>query len=263
MRERNILIALCMIIVSSCEKIINVDLNTNNPKLIVEANVTDQPGPYQVSLSHSVNYYDANNFPVVTGAHINITDNAGNSESLFEITPGKYQTQSLQGVDGRTYTLSIVTTDGNQYSAVSTMPAFVPIDSINFVPNRDSTTFRVICKFKDPEGELNYYKLQLSSNDTMGLDTTRVRIIADGFADGQELSLTYRTRLILGDTVSIRLESIDKVTYDFYRTLPNVEGGLESFASAPPANPVTNLSNGALGYFSAHSLSAVTTTVHY
>jgi hypothetical protein len=120
----------------------------------------------------------------------------------------------------------------------------------------------VICKFKDPEGVLNFYKLQLSSNDTLGLDSTDIRILADGFADGQELSLTYRTHLIVGDSVTVKLECIDKTTYDFYRTLPDVEGGINSFASAPPANPVTNLSNGALGYFSAHAMSVLSTKVH-
>jgi hypothetical protein len=262
MKLKSIIFSVLIISLIACEKVIQIDLNTTNPKLIVEANVTNQPGPQTVLLSHSVNYYDPNNFPAVTGAHISISDNAGNSESLIEVVPGNYQTQSLPGIEGRTYTLKIITADGNNYSAVSTMPYHVAIDSVNFQPNRDSTSYRVICKFKDPEYVLNYYKLQLSSNNIAGLDSTNIRIVKDGFADGQELSLTYRTHLLLGDSVTVKLESIDAATYDFYRTLPDVEGGLRSFTSAPPANPVTNITNGAIGYFSAHSVSDSLTVVH-
>lgn len=262
MKAKNVFVpVLTALAFTSCEKIVQIDLNTTNPKLIVEANVTNQPGTYKVLLSHSVNYYDPDIFPAVTGATVVIADNTGNSETLSEVSPGNYETSTLQGVEGRTYTLNITTADGKQYSAVSTMPYHVAIDSVNFEMRRENR-YRVICKFKDPEGEQNYYKLQLSSNDTANLDTTDIRIVADGFADGQELSITYGTHLILGDSVTVKLECIDKSAYDFYRTLPDVEGDLNSFLSAPPANPVTNVSNGALGYFSAYSVTLYSTVVH-
>jgi hypothetical protein len=158
--------------------------------------------------------------------------------------------------------LSILTPDGANYSGASTMPPQVAIDSVNFELNRNGITYRVICKFKDPEGVANYYGMLLNSNDTSGLDTTDLRIAADGFADGQELSISRRTNLVLGDSVYVKLECFDKSTYDFYRTLPDVEGGIRSFTSAPPSNPVTNLSNGALGYFSAHSVVYDSVRVH-
>jgi hypothetical protein len=261
MKARNIFIVAILFFFVSCEKVVYIDLNTTNPKLIVEANVTNQPGPYTVLLSHSVNYYDPNIFPAVTGASVIISDDDGNTETLTEVSPGKYQTSSIQGVEGRTYSLKIIA-DGNEYDAASTMPYRVAIDSVNFEQRDEGNGYRVICKFIDPEGMANYYKLQLSSNDTANLDSTDVRILADGFADGQELTIRYGTHLVVGDTVTVKLECIDKVTYDFYRTLPNVEGDIRQFMSAPPANPVTNLSNGALGYFAACAVSKVDTIVH-
>ncbi len=262
MKAKNIFLSIMLLTFISCEKVIYIDLNTSNPKIIVEANLTNQQGPYKVKISHSVNYYDANNFPAETGAHVTLNDNAGTTETLAEVTPGNYETSTLQGVEGRTYSLKIVTADGSEYNAASTMPYHVLIDSINFEPGREGNSFRVICKFKDPEGVLNYYKLHLTSNDSTKIDSTDIRIVADGFADGQELTLTYRTELVPGDSVFVMLECIDKTTYDFYRTLPDVEGGIRSFTSAPPANPVTNLSNGALGYFSARSVSVGAAVVH-
>ncbi len=262
MKTRNIIfIAAILICITSCEKVIYIDLNTVNPLVIVEGNITDLPGPYTVKLSNTVNYYDPNVFPAVAGAKVTVSDNASNSEVLKETTPGIYQTSSLQGVIGRTYSLNIVTSGGNTYTAQSTMPDSVPIDSINFTIRNDST-YRTICKFKDPPGIINYYKLQVSSNDTLALDTTNVRILEDGLADGQELSITYRTRFVLGDTANVMLDCIDLATYNFYRTMANVEGGIGASLGSPPANPVTNVSNGGLGYFSAHAVTKKSAVVH-
>ena len=52
---------------------------------------------------------------------------------------------------------------------------------------------------------------------------------------------------------------MDKVTYKYLETLILISGGGQG--SAAPANPTTNLSNDALGYFGAFSKSAFTATV--
>jgi len=259
----NLLIISLMI--ASCQKVITIDLNSVNPKLVVEGNINNQPGPYTVKLSHTVNVYDPNVFPAVSGANVIISDNAGTTDTLKETSAGIYRTTTLQGVVGRTYTMKIIT-NGKTYTAVSTMPSQVPIDSVTYRATHfgNSTSisgYRIRVYFKDPANILNYYKFQVRSNDIAGVDTTDVRILADGLADGQELSLTYRTSLLISDTIIARLDCIDRATYNFFHTVPNVEGGIQSFMAAPPANPLTNISNGGLGYFSAFSVSQKDTII--
>ncbi len=256
-----ILIAAGILSFSACEKVITVDLNSSSPKVVVEGDITNEPGPYSIKLSNTANYYQPNVFPPVTGATVTVSDDAGNFETLTEVIPGTYQTAHLQGVPGRTYTMNI-NSNGNTYTASSTMPPPVPIDSVNFVENTKNQTYRIVCKFQDPPNILNYYKLQINSNDTAGFDTTSVRILKDGLADGQELSITYRTHLIFGDSVIVKLECIDFKTYEFFSTLPNVGGGISSILQAPPSNPVNNISNGGFGYFAAYSITRDTTFVH-
>lgn len=251
------------VVVSSCQKVVTIDLNSVNAKLVIEGKINNQPGPYTIRLSHTVNVYDPNVFPAISGASVIISDNNGTVDTLKETSPGYYQTSKLIGVIGRTYTMKI-SANGKFYTATSTMPPLVPIDSITYsirnFGNNSSTRVRVY--FKDPANVLNYYKFQVKSNDIAGVDTTDVRILADGLADGQELSLTYRTSLTLSDTVFAQLDCIDKSTYNFFHTVPNVEGGIQSFMAAPPANPLTNISNGGLGYFSAYSVSQRDTVIH-
>ena len=121
---------LLMIGMWSCEEIITIDLNTASPRLTVTAIVTDQPGPYTVSLSKSESFFSSNDsFPAVSHAVVTITDNVGNSETLKESAPGNYQTTTLRGVNGRTYRLKIVA-EGATYEASSYLPYPVALDSI-------------------------------------------------------------------------------------------------------------------------------------
>jgi hypothetical protein len=211
-------------------------------------------------LNNTANYYETNNFPAIEGALITISDNAGNSEVLNEVTPGVYQTISLDGVPGRTYQLS-VSANGKEYTASSTMPYSVPIDSVVIENNLDHDGKRVICFFKDPPGIGNYYRLRLASNDTAEINQNSVRITSDLMTNGEEMRLSFRTNLQINDTVTAILDSIDKITYDFYNTLSNAESGDNQFLSALPANPTNNISNGGLGYFSAYSVNKKTVII--
>ena len=218
------LFTLCLLLLSSCEKVVKIDLNNSDPHLVVEVNITNQAGPYTVKLSRSVNYYDTNTFPATIDASVTISDNAGNSEVLHQTSDGMYQTSTIQGVPGRTYMLKIIY-NGKEYDATSIMPNPVPIDSVVIVKNTNggfggfgngNSGYRVITFFKDPGGLGNYYRLQMSSNDTNAIDQTRYRLLSDKLTDGVEMSLSSRTNLLSGDSVTVKLESIDKSTYDFY-----------------------------------------------
>ncbi|MCW3126192.1 MAG: hypothetical protein JWO03_1850, partial [Bacteroidetes bacterium] len=52
------------------------------------------------------------------------------------------------------------------------------------------------------------------------------------------------------DTIQMELDAIDKPVYEYFNTLN--ESTINSL-SAAPANPPSNFSNNALGYFSAYS----------
>ncbi len=261
--SRYILVIFSPFIFSSCEKVVMIDLNSVNPKLVVEANITNEPGPYTVKLSHTINYYDPNVFPTVSGALVTISDNAGNVDTLTEVSPGEYHTSTMTGTEGRTYILNIFA-DGQSYAAISTMPYGVPIDSLNYTLNSTGNfpSYRVVCKFTDPISTLNYYKLHLSSNDTLAFISDD-RLLSDKFTNGQEMSITRgRAHLLVNDTIFASLESISKATYDYYTTIVDVQGGIRQFMSAPPANPITNISNGGLGYFNAMAVSRDTTIIY-
>ncbi len=251
------LITICLTTLSSCQKVINIDLNSAAPEIVIEGGISDQPGPYTVSLTKTVNFSDVNTFPPVQGAVVTISDNAGNSEILTEATPGIYKTNTIQGIAGRTYTL-IVSANGKIYKSVSTLSFPVNIDTLMFKTSggfgghgENRKTLDV--QFTDPSGIVNYYRFIELIN---GVVINSTSITSDNLRDGTVIDHSSGIRpdypLVSGDIITIQLQSIDYGVYEYFRTFNRTGDG--SFDSSTPANPTSNLSNGALGYFSAYAV---------
>ena len=269
-KKHIILFSIVTLTVSSCTKEINIDLNSVNPQLVVEGNISDQSGPYLVKLSQTVNYNQDDTFPAVSGAIIKITDNTGNSETLTEISSGNYYTSALQGTIGRAYNISI-TRNGKSYSGTSLMPVPVTIDTI-LVDTTNSGGFRggsrgnrkntktVHVKFNDPAGIANYYRfIELVNN----IAKTDIFITSDNLRDGTNIDFTLSrdTTIHAGDSVAVLLQSIDKKVYEYFRTLDQIASGGGGFRASTPDNPTSNLTNSALGYFNAFSVKSKKTRI--
>ena len=123
----------------------------NEVKVVIEANITDQPGPYSVKLSRSINLNEANIYPAIENGTVVITDNTGIKDTLKYASGGIYKTKLIRGVYGRTYFLE-VTVDGKKYTAQSTMPYKVNLDSlrINIFPINGKNQYSIIPGFTDP-----------------------------------------------------------------------------------------------------------------
>jgi hypothetical protein len=233
-----------------CQKVINIDLNSVSPAIVIVGNINDQPGPYTVTLSQTVNFSDPNTFPSVSGAFITIADNAGTTDTLAETTPGVYHTKKILGVAGRTYYLTVVA-NGQTYTSSSTMPQAVTFDTLIIVQQigfRDTNLYPQ-AQFQDPSAITNYYRFVGTRNDTI---QTRIFTIDDQYSNGRYISYTLRsdTALVIGDSVKVEMQCIDQGTYQYFSTFREASGGQTNLT---PANPISNISNNALGYFSAHT----------
>ena len=246
-----------------CQKIVSIDLNNANPRLVIEGIVTDQPGPYSVKLSMSGDYFAPSlYFPPVSNAIIVMTDNFGQTDTLKENTSGTYLSSTLLGVPGSTYTL-YVSSQGKQYNATSSMPKKVLIDTLYSVVRNQSRGegpgYDIYVAFKDPPEPGNYYRINATSSvviPTDSIDGRRYRLYTDKLTNGNEMEERIRAgRLVVaGDTITIDLMSIDKAAYDYYNTLNDILMSDRAPTSLSPANPTTNINNGSLGHFAAYTI---------
>ncbi len=245
---------------SACKKVINVNLNSTNPLYVVQGNVTNQPGPYVVNITKSINFDQDNVFPTVSGAIVVITDiTAGQVDTLAEATPGNYNTHIITGIPGHTYKL-YVNAANNIFTASSTMPALVTLDSLYTQPSPFGGNHpQLVPKYTDPTlvgVNYHYYHFMEYKNDT---ESSNVLVRNDALINGQVIKQPIGgDGLSPGDSVALYMECIDSGVYVYYSTLNQTNNQ----NSATPANPLTNLTGGALGYFSAHTSSFRSLIVH-
>lgn len=245
----------------SCTKTITPNLNTTIPQLVIQGAISDTAGPYYISIVNSVGFYADNAYTGVSGAVITITDSATNlQDMLSETRPGVYKTQKImQGVPGHTYLLN-VSLNGMIYTASSTMPQPVLLDSISFDVS-DTQRIRPQANYQDPKGIVNFYKYSMVIN---GVLDKRFQTFSDRLSDGRYIrdkvdadTLEFRRN----DQVQLSMVGIDKKVYTFLREAENVAYNNANLAA--PANPATNISGGCYGYFSAQTVGSKTGVIKF
>jgi len=252
------------LLISGCEKVIEIDLNDASPSIVIEGLITDKRGPYSVTISKTGSYFNQPSLETVSGATVVITDDFNNIDTLNESTPGLYITSRIRGIYERTYTLKVIA-EGKEYNGSTRLADRVQIDSLrlrkgilqgfNF-DDDDDTQIDLHCFFRDPRDK-NYYRIRVFKNDS--INTESYRLYDDQYANGliTDIIVSHAT---LGNTYRIELWSLDKQTYLYYNTLGDLMYSNPIFGSTP-SNPVTNLSNGALGYFGSYSVTARQITI--
>lgn len=258
-----IVLSLC-----SCQKVIDVDVKDATKKYVIEGVVTDEPGASKVLLSTTLNMSDRNNFQGISGAFITVSDNSGNHTVFTETaTAGTYTAPAFTGVPGKAYTLE-VTVNGETFTAASAMPPKINLDTL-FITDEllfGETRKLANIAYKDPPGKGQCYRYVQYVNDKK---TKPIFTNNDDYIDGKyvETKLWYivdedenpEEEIKSGDTVRIDLLCIDNAVYKYwYSVFQSATGNSQS---ASPANPVTNIKGGALGYFSAHTTQSRTVVV--
>jgi Domain of unknown function (DUF4249) len=236
---------------SSCEKIIDLDLDKSQNKIVIQGNITNQPGPYLISINQSINIKEEGQASPIAKANVVLSDDNGFSETLKDLGNGQYETTNTKGSPGRTYTLK-VTCQGQEYKASSTMPEVVPLDRLLYreIPFRDGSNHTVTPKFTDPQALGNNYRFVLKIN---GKIDKRYVVDNDQINNGKAYDRPlFNEDIKPGDLVEVEMRCTDYPTYMYYYTIGQIEsdgpgGGIS------PSNPPNNWSNGALGLFSAYN----------
>ena len=164
---KSIITLIAIFTLCSCIEPYTPDLVGYESLLVVDGLITDENSTYTVKLSKTIQ--DQNAEPVVlSDATVYITDEIDNNSYLTAIGNGRYITDSLgfTGIAGKTYTLHIITSDGNEYESEPCPMNSVPeIDSIYFIRDQEFMNngteaqegIRIILDSKAGENN-NYYR---------------------------------------------------------------------------------------------------------
>lgn len=261
----NFILAGCFLL-TSCEKVIDLDLEGVEKKYMIEGIVTNQSGESKVMITQTKDFDENNDFPGVSGASVYITDqNSGTTVELSETSTGIYETSALTGECGSTYTLEVRIGE-ETFTGSSTMPEVVPMDTIYVTEeNIFGETWKLAnIVLQDPPGIENSYRYIQHIN---GVKTKQLFIRNDDLVDGRNAptklymspDMEEEDRIKSGDELRIEMHCIDAAVYKYWYSLE--QGATGDGGSATPANPVTNIQGGALGYFSAQTRQVSTMVV--
>lgn len=249
-------IFIASLVFSSCEKVIEFDLADSKSIIVIEATMTNNREPFTVLVSKTSPYFGTTSSELVSGAKVSIRAENGKVKYFKETSPGVYKLEKTLALANYWYIVD-VEYDGITYSARSFLNELVPIAdfTLSYFDGFGifDSGYKVNCFIRDPAGVENYYRMKIYVNGKLVTDEGEINLYSDKLFDGKLIGLVQHSAVFKAtDTIIVELQAIDKATYDYFSTLESISG-IEMIQSASPSNPISNFSNGALGYFSAYS----------
>ncbi len=240
---------MAVVVLSSCEKDIDISFHEVEPIYVVEGSLYNSG--MRVRLSTTNNMDDNSGDSELSYATITVSSTDGSeSYSLTHISNGIYRNYGIRPVAGREYRLD-VDINGRHFSSTSTMQRAPKVNNFRLVWMEVAS--QRICfgdlRLQDFANETNYYFLHIYRN---GLGY-RWAVMKDTNAPGKELQQLftfYREGsdnsdvLQEGDVLHLDIRTIDQRAYDYLYSMQLMDD--------TGTNPIANFTGGCLGYFSAY-----------
>ncbi|MDG1398003.1 MAG: DUF4249 family protein [Polaribacter sp.] len=260
MKKIYTLFVLTLMIFSSCEKVVDIDVPSIEPKLIIDASFevyfdeTPISAKNVVKLTESADYFNEI-IPVVSNATVFLTNLSDNTIISFIDTnaDGSYEPDTnFIPADNIEYELTVIH-DNETYKGKATK---IKSTRIIDVKQGDDTLFsgnevEISVKIQDEINIENYYFFDFQNNN--------YSVIEDRFFDGQEYEVPNfysEDDITLPTAVNIRMLGISKEYFTYLRILigqsgQNGGGPFETVPTSLLGNMIntTNENNFPLGYF--------------
>ena len=254
-----IYIIVSLILFTSCEEVIDADLVTAAPKLVIDAAINWEKGTsgssQTIKLTTTTGYYQPQ-IPKVSGATVTVT-NSSNTVFSFIETPntGKYVCTNFVPVLNENYTLK-VTYDGQSYTASEKLlptPNIINTEQKNDLGiNNDEIGLKIT--FKDFANQRNYYLFRVDSDLN---PFPEYQYVDDQFTDGNTVPWLYSHEdLVKGKKIYFTQYGVSENYHNYMKLIINASAGANNgpFQTIPTkvrGNIInqTNEKNYALGYF--------------
>lgn len=176
-----------LLLLSSCEDVIQVTLDEGLSQLTVDGWITDQAGVQSIRLTKTKSYFDNSAANPAKNATVKVTDSDGMVYDFIDSKgDGNYiwtpKNNEKIGKVGKTYTLSI-NFEGESYQAVSKIGRVPAIDSIGYEYQEKTTFFA-------KEG----YRADFYTTDFKGIgDCYRIKSYRNGVYNNKirDISIAY------------------------------------------------------------------------
>ena len=165
----NYTILILILTFTSCIDVIEVDVPTEEPRLVIEASINWEKGTVGnnqvIKLSKSTPYFDANGNVPVLDASVQITNDTDGSIFIFtNDNDGNYSTDSFVPLVNNSYTLQVIN-EGETFIAQENLnPVVAILDVYQSTDKFFQDVLEVNFDFLDPEDEVNYYYIKFQEH---------------------------------------------------------------------------------------------------
>ncbi len=259
-----ILIALLsLFLISGCEEVIDVNLDTSAPKLVIDAAIVwdkETDGSLQtITITKTSSYYQ-NNSIGVSGAVVSITNSKNNVFDFIEEIPnsGKYVCKTFIPEVNESYTLKVV----NEKSIYTATEKLIETPAIEYIESfkkkaviGDKFRIEVLTYFKDKAEEKNYYLVAIKQPSKLFYEYS---VLDDQITQGNTMFDFYASdELNEGEIVTIKHLGISERYANYLSILLSVSGNgggggpFQTPAATVKGNIIneTNSKDNPLGFF--------------
>lgn len=192
-------ILLCSTLFCGCEEVIDVSLENQEKRVVIDALLREEDGKFTIKMNHSAEFFDEAYQPIAS-ATIQVTDlNTQEVYPFVYVSEGAYENQSMPVIAGHTYRLD-VQYENTHYEATTTV---IETPEISTVEQETTNLFGqevIQLKFfyQDNPDEKNYYLFTQQFEDE---EQPQLQLREDTFDNG---NLSF-------DLVIVDLENQGKV----------------------------------------------------
>ncbi|MEP7095207.1 MAG: DUF4249 family protein [Flavobacterium sp.] len=258
---------LFVLLFSSCEDVVNLDLETGEAKIVIDAEIIWKKGTsgneQTIKISKMASYYSTVT-PKVSGAQVRVENSDGTVFTFNETQPGLYVCTDFIPVLNMDYTLH-VQAEGQSFTAVEKLMPVTPIKRVEqgLVLEGDKDLIELTFYYDDPANEVNY---NLSDFKSDFLLYPEYNLMDDDFFNGNEINIRFSHEdMKAGNVVDITNRGISGNFYNYMNLI--LEASNANPFATPPANIRGNIVNAndatnfALGYFRLCEADKVSYTV--
>ncbi|KQB42676.1 DUF4249 family protein [Flavobacterium aquidurense] len=247
---------LSVLLFLSCDKLVELDLETGDPKIVIDAEIIWEKGTdgskQTIKISRMAAYYSPDT-PKVSGAQVRVENNDGTVFRFNESEPGLYVCNNFVPVLNMEYKL-FVDVDGQSLTATEKLTSVTPIEKIDqeFMADITGPDLLVVTfYYKDPADQANYY---LTDYKADFMPYPEYTVTSDEFVNGNEINEKFTdTDLKPGKILDITHRGISKNFYNYMNLIleaanSNPFGAVTGNIRGNIIN-TTDTNNFALGYF--------------
>ena len=127
-----LLIVISIYTLTSCEKIIDIDLNTSNANYVIEADLDDISNRQVIKISQTVPFNSAQRYKPVNDAIVVVTDVYGNERTFKSLGNGLYIHDNFRPSQNGNYSL-VVKIGEQEFNSSTLRVPYVEVDSIGLM----------------------------------------------------------------------------------------------------------------------------------